>query len=299
MNFRRFPHWPVFWIIGLSLCGLLLAGPPDRTSKLRRIIDWSGEEALHARIYVGTGLFYLMPGSSKRIMEGEFLFRKIPPKISYEVVGDKGQLRIRFTDKPSKKKEEDEDQSTNISSLDEIYENECNLRFTPNIPISLILEFGVVKGEVELGGLQMEKLKLSVGVSGLDVNFQKPNPIIMEEIEVEAGVGKLQLENLGNANFSYFKFDGGLGSYEVDLSGDFRQNADVDINLGLGKLLLYLPRSIGVRLKVNKSFLTSFSIDDVYKKNNYYFNENWGKAPYSMDIRIDAGIGRISIEWVD
>ncbi len=296
---QRSPHLSVLWLWMLGFGLVVLAGPPDRTSKLRRIIDWTGEEALSARIFVGTGLFYLAPGNSARVMEGEFLFRKIPPKISYEVVGSKGQLSIRFTDKPTKKKEEDEDSSTNISSLDEIYGNECNIKFTPRIPIALLLEFGVVKGEIELGGLQMEKLELSVGVSGLNVNFEHPNSIPMEELEVEAGVGKLYLERLGNANFSYFKFDGGLGSYEVDLSGNFRQNADIDINIGMGKLLLSLPRNIGVRLKVNKTFLTSFSIDEVYKKNNYYFNENWGKAPYSMDIRIDAGIGKISIDWVD
>ena len=287
-----------FFLILLFISAAIADPPGLRPSKLKRLIDWSGEKSLVARIYVGAGLFYLEPGLRSRIFEGEFLFDQKAPKIRYDVVGQRGELTVRFTEK-SRKKDKDSNPRSEISSLNEIYDNECKIKLSPRIPIALRMELGAVKGEADLGGLQIEKMRLEVGVSHYELDFSQTNPIPMEEMEVEAGVGVLRLNRLGNANFQYFKFDGGLGSYELDFSGDFRQQADLDINVGMGKMIIYLPRHVGVRIKVSKSFLTYLDIDEVYKSGGYYYNENWGKTPYQMDIHIDAGIGKITIEWVD
>ncbi len=60
-----------------------------------------------------------------------------------------------------------------------------------------------------------------------------------------------------------------------------------------------LPRSVGVRIEVDKTFLSSLDIDDVYKSDNYYYNDNWGKTPQQLDIRIESGVGKLEVAWIE
>jgi len=272
--------------------------PEDRgASKLERIIQYKGEKILYVNFKLSSGFVNIEKGDSDQLFNGVFLFEKEPPEIDYEKIGNEGQLTMRLRNKYRKSK--NEDQSQRISSLDELFDNECYLKFTPKIPIEFSMEMGVFKGTLDFSGLKVRSLSLEAGVGKGKVEFNEPNPILMKELTIEAGVGKLVVAGLGNANFEDFSFDGGLGTYSLYFDGDLRESANVEINVGLGKLKLYLPREIGVRLKVNKTFLSSFSIDEVYKKRDYYYNENWGKGGPSLDIQIDSGLGKIDIVWLE
>ncbi len=290
-------------IILLAGFGLLLAegggsgsGKPGK--ELNRVISFNGEKLLYVKVVMGKGRIYIQPAENQNLFEGDFLYDNKAPHISYESVGDEGQLYIKFSDVKNRKKDED-DYSTNISSLDKLFDNESELRLSPNVPINLNMEIGVVKGELDLGGIQLKNCSLQAGVMKTNIDFAKPNRISMNNMKVEAGVGKLNMYNLGNSNFHHLSFDGGVGSYNLYFEGEFRQKADADIHIGMGTLNLYLPRDIGVRIQVDKSFLTSLVIDDIYKKNDYYYNDQWGKTVASLDISIESGVGKIAIHWLD
>lgn len=287
---------PLLIVFGLVASSFSLTPSDKEVSKIDRKIPFSGEKKLYVSMKVSTGYLFIQKNEGEDLFSGEFLFEKESPDVNYEKLGDDGRLTIRFYDRWKKSKEEE---SSRITSIDELFDNECTLKFSPRIPIGMDLEFGVFKGDLDLTDLKIESLRMEAGVCKGTVEFNKPNRVLLETLGVEAGVGKLVMTGLGNANFEELSFDGGLGSYELYFDGDLKQSASVDINMGMGKLNLYLPRSVGVRLKVNKSFLSSLSIDEIYKKHNYYFNENWGKTAASLDINIDTGLGKINVEWLD
>lgn len=269
-----------------------------QTTEIYKNVHRTSEKSIFADITLGNGVIYLEKASSGKVFEGEFKYVNSIPDINYEVIGTEGRLTIFFDDEKSKQKGE-EKRFTGLSSLDHLYENECRLKLSPEIPINLKIDLGVVKGELKLGGLQLKEIKLSSGVSKISVNFDGFNPILLEYFDVEAGVGVLNIHNLGNANFKRFNFEGGIGDYLLDFSGNKYDNSKVDIHVGLGKVKLYLPQSAGVRMKVDKSFLCSFDIDDIYKKDDFYYNENWRKTDNNMDMNIETGIGNISVVWIE
>jgi len=253
------------------------------------------EKLVKVSIKYGNGFIDIGSLDNNDVYEGEFLYKEYRPDVEYEVIGNEGRLDIHFSGDVSERGGGED--SKHLNSLDELYDNEMILHFNKKIPLDFDLDFGVIKGDMDLSSLKVKNINMEVGVSKTNVLFNEPNKIAMEDFSIEGGVGKLQIDKLGNANVKNFVFEGGIGSYELDFSGDYKQDMNAHIELGMGKMLLYLPEYIGTRVTVDKSFLSSFSID-VRKNGDVYTNDNWGKTKYSLDMFIETGVGKIDVEWV-
>ncbi len=280
------------------LLSVVLANPVEEdANRIRRRAPLTTEKQLVVEVNGYTGNFYLYPGEADVVYDLSLHYENIPPIVTYNRVSSRGYLNIKAK---TFSKEEEENPEKERESFDlNLKDQDCELYLSPRVPVDLRLKFNVVRGELELGGLQVENLELNAGVSKVRVSFSKPNSIPLKMVRIQAGVGKLRMEQLGNANFQILEFEGGIGTSVLDFSGEFKHHAQLRFDVGIGKVTLRLPRSIGIRLKINKSFFSSVDIDDVYKKGGYYYNENWGQTDASMDIKINAGIGKITIEWID
>lgn len=289
---QRFLIGALLWI---GLAGGLYGGNTShRGGKLSRIFKRGPETNLSVDVRIGTGHLDVAPAEEGILFKGNFLYQTIPPQVSHELVGNTARINIRVGSKTRKVKEEPENVDFSLSKL---FQDESILRFSPDIPTTMNLKLGAVKGFLELGGLQLHSVSMEIGVSQCLVNFARPNPGVMSRFTVEAGVGKLEMLNLANARCEHFEFEGGMGSYVLDFGGALERNARVDIELGMGSLTLYLPKTVGVRITVNKSLFTALDIDEVYKKGNQYFNDRWGKTDQQLDVHLDAGFGKIDIHW--
>lgn len=280
--------WVVIWLV---------PGFADDKESGRMTLEepMSREKNMVVFIRFGNGYLDLGPADDKMAFEGEFYYKEYKPDVRYEVVGDEGRLDIRF----SGDVREGDDESKHIDSIDKLYDNEMNLRFSPKIPLDLDMDFGVIKGNLDFSGLQIKNIDIEVGVSKAEVYFKETNKITMESFNIEGGVGKLHIEKLGNANIKEMVFEGGIGSYEMDFSGEYQQDLYGSMELGMGKLILYIPRKIGTRISIDRSFLSSVSIDEAYKDGDVYTNDRWGKSKHSIDLDIETGVGKIEVIWTD
>ena len=281
----------------IILIPVIIFSAEDERSRIKKDAPRTKEKSMAVFIDYGNGYIDLGKTDSNNIFEGEFVYSEYRPHIKYEIVGDEGRLNIRFSGKV--KKDEEDESSKRINTLNKLYDNELLLNLNREIPLTLDLELGVIKGEMELGGMNIKNIDIEVGVSKATIIFDEPNQILMETFAIEGGVGHLLISKLGNANFEDFSFEGGVGSYELDFTGDYKHDVSADIEMGMGKLKIYLPRNIGTRIQVNKSFLSSFSIDEIYKKGDIYYNDKWDKSKYSLDLSIEAGVGKIEVIWVE
>ena len=291
-------HRALISFLFLSLFLFFDSNQAKENNKIDKSADRTSETSINVDISLGNGRLFLEKGINDKIFDGEFFYKNNLPDVKYEIVGETGRLTVRFDEQRFKRKGE-ENKFTRLSSLDNLYEDECRLKLSPNLPIVLNLDLGLARGELKFGGLQIKEIKLTSGVSKTKIDFSEPNPISLEYFDVEAGVGTLEISNLGNANFKHFKFDGGIGDYIIDFAGDHYLNTKVDIGVGVGKVKIYLPRSAGVRMKVDKSFFCSFNIDDIYKKDDLYYNDKWGKTDNSLDMNLETGVGNVSVVWIE
>jgi hypothetical protein len=168
-------------------------------------------------------------------------------------------------------------------------------------PAELDLKIGACKADFELGGIPLTDLNLEVGAASGTVVFSKKNPKRLEEINVDAGASSLEMKSIGNANFERFEFDGGVGSFDLDFTGEYEGQSEIYIDIGMGSADIYLPHDIPVRIESGDgSLFSSIDIhggdldevdDDIYESKSY------DRADTRILLSIDVGMGSVDIHF--
>lgn len=237
--------------------------------KTHKEIKFQSEKELSVKIDFGGGTIDLEKNKSGNILDAE-IENENPDEVDvdYDKIGNKGEL---YLDSKSKLRHFDLD-------LDDNY---WHLGFSDKIPISFEIDVGACEGKFDFTGLKIDNLDLDLGASSAEIIFREPNPERISRFNIDVGASKLRIKGLGNANFDELSFDGGMGDFTLDFSGELKHKAYVDIDMGLGSLTILLPEDIGVRIQKEGSFLSSFSMDkDEFEKveSNVYESENFGKT---------------------
>jgi hypothetical protein len=124
-------------------------------------------------------------------------------------------------------------------------------------------------------------------------NLRLNNDVPMDlSVEMGAGTSNLQL-----AGLSLTGLDINLGASEstVDLSGDWAQDLDVSIEAGAAALTVRLPSEIGVLVEIEAG-PTAIEASGLTKDGNVYTNAAYGASDVTLQINMQAGIGRINLE---
>jgi hypothetical protein len=174
---------------------------------------------------------------------------------------------------------------------------EMTLFLAQGVPMDLDLEFGAVRADLDLGGLQMTKLDLSTGASESRVDISLPNQLRMSEASFRVGAADFQVRNLGNLNAENITVDAGVGSVVLDFQGEWQGNAMVSVDMGLGGLELRFPEGLGVKL-LKDTFLTSLDSEGLVKRGKAFYSVDWEEAQHQVTVTVDAAFGSIDVVWV-
>lgn len=174
---------------------------------------------------------------------------------------------------------------------------EMELHLARNVPMDLDLEFGAVRADLDLGGLQMTALELSTGASESAIFVSEPNPIPLGTASFEVGAADFHLRDLGNLNAERIAVDAGVGNVVLSFTGRWQRDADVSVDMGLGALELRFPEGLGVRV-VRNTFLTSLDSEGLVKKGDSYYSLDWEEAEQKVTVTVDAVFGSIDVRWV-
>jgi hypothetical protein len=166
------------------------------------------------------------------------------------------------------------------------------------VPLNLDLKFGAVQANVELGGLRVRQLHVATGASETDLVVSSLNRDRCAFADFEVGAAEFTATGLGNLNCERFKMAGGVGDVTLDFNGAWRIDSDVEIDMGLGSLTLRVPRGLGVSVR-KTGVLASFDSQELVKRGNTYYSENWNKASNRVSFNIDAALGSIRMVWVE
>lgn len=174
----------------------------------------------------------------------------------------------------------------------------ATIELSRDVPLELELDFGAGQAEIDLGGLRLQSLELSTGASETELRFDEPNPIRATRVEINAGAAELRVLGLGNVRADRIDFQGGVGSTLLDFSGAWGTSSAASVKMGIGSVVLRLPRRLGVRIDRN-SFLTSFEAEGMTRREGSYFSSNWSSARQRLTIQLEAAIGSIEVHWID
>ena len=175
---------------------------------------------------------------------------------------------------------------------------EMRLALTRDVPMDLNMEFGAVRANIDLGGISLTRLQIGTGASQTLIDVSEPNPESMSRASMEVGAADFTVRNLGNLNTPVIEVDAGVGDIELGFGGDWKQNARVSVDMGLGSLVLRFPRGLGVRL-VTETFLTSLDSEGLVKRGEEYYSLDYDEADYQVTVDVDAAFGSIRVTWVE
>ena len=210
------------------------------------------------------------------------------PDIQYDsaFAGEEGRFRFSL------------DSTHNMGIRKERYNNRLRVAFTEAIPLKLNVSAGVGDARISLSGMKLAQMDFESGVGGAKITAYEPNPIQCEYIRLKNGVGSIEAVGLGNLNFREFEFEGGVGGANLDFTGEWKQNANIRITVGVGGVNVRMPRGIGVQVEAEKHFLSGVHLEGFHQRDSVYYSENYDKADVKVSVRVTTGIGGLRITWI-
>lgn len=137
------------------------------------------------------------------------------------------------------------------------------------------------KGEISVD----RKLDLNISKDVVwDLNMD------LDAIESNIDLSDLKIKNLD--------IDGDAGSFKLTL-GEKYKDTSVNINADAAEVNIFIPKDLGVRVKVKGSAnSTDFYDINVDKKGEYYYSENYEEADNKIDLKVKINAGTLEINGI-
>ncbi len=235
-----------------------------------------------------------------RILKGDLTVQQ-GPTLKAQTRYNVAEWEPRWTTKPEAgtlqvKFEQGLGQELPLGSESDQYIYLATLELPKGVPVALTIDQGTGKAVLDLSGLSVSSLGLTLGKADLNLSFGSVNPVPLTTLRLTNGTGKAYLSGLGNANLDRLNIIGGAGTLDVNFDGAWSRSAVADIKAGAGKITLRMPRDLGVRVVLSSSSLTSIEAVGFSKQGeNEYVNASYGKAPLTLTINLTAGVGSIAL----
>ena len=268
--------------VGATAAAPAVEGQTWRSVTMSRQL--SDESRMDVEVHFGAGRFNVGPSEEGLLYRMEMRYDEelFEPDVEY----DPGQLKV------------DIERTGSAFRLGRDHSGaSLDLGLSRDVILDLDLEFGAVRADIELGGLSMSELALATGASESTLRVSEPNPELMRRAVIEAGAARFDAHSLGNLNAERIEVAAGLGEMNLGFGGEWRRDATVEIDMGMGSLDLEFPRGLGVRIEMD-SFLASMDPQGLIKDGDVYLSPDWEDADHRITLQIDAALGSVDVSWI-
>ncbi len=279
-------------ITALAVLGLLTGGTLRAGNFESKHFSYPADDIklLVLNFDLGAGKFTFEPRDMAEIFEADvdYNVRNVEVFADYKKRGSIGHLDVG-SDLLNK---------THVESDDNVW----LLGLSRKYPTEMTFDIGLCEADMELGGIPIRYLKIDLGAAEGSLKISTPNPDTADEVILDAGAAGFRAEKLGNLNFERLTFDGGVGKFRLDFSGEYKIRSRAKVSIGLGKALIYIPSDLPVRIEAEDNFLSSvkFRNRDRYEiEDNYFESKDFRESKIGLDLKIDVGMGSVEIIWVD
>lgn len=288
----------------LFLSGMAMADNPDEMKTETYHFSTYQIEHLDAYFSFGLGDFNIKPNSDSKSIDAAVTYHpeKTIPDIRYSHNENTGVLKVDM-DSFDEDYREDEDRykiDLNLKGKFKDYNNILNFQLPTSVVTDLKLDFGLGSANLDLSDIQLSHVDIDCGLSDVFIEVNKLNPVVCSQVKLSAGLGDLDVRQLGNLNAKNMDIEVGLGSATIDLRGQSSRDTEIDIEIGLGDMDVTLPEDANIKIRVNHSFLSSVKIRDLVKKDeNTWVSPDWKAGHQTIIMNVDIGLGSIDIDLRD
>jgi len=169
-------------------------------------------------------------------------------------------------------------------------------------PYSLNLNYPVGDSYADLSGLPIETLKINTGNADVKIGYFSSiyNPVEMDTFLAQVDFGSLHVAHLNMAKAKTIIADVGFGNLLLDFSDKCKNNSQIKVSVGAGKLTVNLPKhDTPVMVKLNDSPLCRVKIPEGFSQTakNIFVNAAYLKNPQPhLTFDVDVALGNILFE---
>lgn len=284
-------------LIASLITQVMHAHPTD----VYREINVSTEKSLRVKISGSFETVYLLRGPSNKVVT---ISRRSGNHdndgvaIEYSIVKGVGYLEIDLDESNGSGYHAEQNPATAHAQNPAHDRDDWYLTFTDAIPIDFDLEFDIGKADINLSGLKVSRLALETGASKVHLRSTTVNSQVLDRISIEAGVGKFSSDRLGNLNFNVLDFEGGLGDYRLDVTGELRPNAKINAEVGMGALTIRLPKNLRAKLYCDDHWFNSCNLPRFFNRGDgIYETKNFASKGEYVTLKTECAVGSIRIKW--
>ncbi|MBP9040485.1 MAG: hypothetical protein KBF64_01785 [Anaerolineaceae bacterium] len=266
--------------VTLMACSLTINVPSVETGVTQTFkIDealGSGSETASVNIEMGAGTLDLTGGTEK-LVEGEVIYNVKSWKPTVTRAGNSISIK--------------QENTSTVGIPDGTIKNMWTIQLG-SIPMDLSLSTGAYEGTLDLSGLSITSLSIRDGASKSTVRFDTPNPVDMSILSYKTGASQVSLKGLGNANVDQISFDGGVGSYELDFTGDLSKDVNVTIKSGMSDIKLVFPTDCRANVIINGG-LSNVDINGTWSVTNNSYS--FGTTGPVVNVIIEMAVGNLQL----
>jgi hypothetical protein len=123
-----------------------------------------------------------------------------------------------------------------------------------------------------------------------NLRFSKDVPLELK-IEMGAGRGDLHLHDL---QVNRLDVSMGAGQVDLDLTGDRKKDLAANLEGGVGQATIRLPKNVGVIAQASGG-IGSINAHGLRHNGDDYTNDAYGKTPATIHLKVEGGVGEISL----
>jgi len=123
-----------------------------------------------------------------------------------------------------------------------------------------------------------------------NLRFSKDIPL---ELKVDMGAGQGDL-HFRDVPLTRLDLNIGAGQMDVDFTGDRKTDLTADIEGGVGQANIRLPKNVGVIAHASGG-IGSIDVHGLKHDGDSYTNDAYGKTPATIHLKVEGGIGQITL----
>jgi len=164
------------------------------------------------------------------------------------------------------------------------------LLIPPAVPIELSLNVSMGESRIDLGGLTLSDLGLDLSMGNHEVDFRRPVVDGVARLRLNARMGNVKVENLGNARAKSVDASGSMGNLTADLGGEWKAGSEAELSFSqsMGEVRVSVPTKVRLEAYVRDSDGDSHTVpstDDETKD---------PKAPV-IRVRVSSSMGEARV----
>jgi hypothetical protein len=273
----------------LALASGASSAPAQSMRPFSTYRQWHGETRLDARLNYAAGALRLAAGRPGELYRMDVLYdgERYQPVSEFDAARGGVGLGLHASGEGGFR----------VVSKSQLRQT-ASVTFSPKSDLALAVTLGAVDGDLELGGLRLTDLRLEAGASRATVRFSQPNAARCRAATLTAGAAEVSVLGLGNSRCDRISFEGGVGRVTLDFGGAWTSSSQVAVRMALGEVALRLPRTVGVRITLDK-FLASFEPQGLVRRGTSYLSPGYDQAPRHLDIDVTTAVGGVTVDWLD